>query len=275
MANYKIVDADRLDADMTGLADVIRQRAGTAGKLEFPEEMKEAVRNIRGGVELPALDNPGTASDLAKGKQLIGADGSVIEGSVTEHTPAAWDLYKSVDRSDWVCEYDPEDNNYCLHSKTAFINDAIVRKGAAVSQYVWGNELGNAKQEDVAQGVTFTSENGLKLEGTLPTPNGREFEAEMVEGGNGTSFYAEGTVGEDILLRKGKFVGISVDASKVGDFGTATPADVASGKTFTSKEGYAIVGTMEPGSGGVQMHVDGETLVITGAVAVEKDTLIL
>jgi hypothetical protein len=104
MANYKIVDADRLDADMTGLADVIRQRAGTAGKLEFPEEMKEAVRNIRGGVELPALDNPGTASDLAKGKQLIGADGSVIEGSVTE---IKRDIYTYKQKQRHICPYHP------------------------------------------------------------------------------------------------------------------------------------------------------------------------
>jgi hypothetical protein len=254
MAFDKIIDSAKLEAGMTATANAIRAKTGGTSPIAWDEETGfktavEVINNGSGGVALPELDNPGTAGDLAKGKQLIGADGSVIEGIVTEHTPASMDLYKSVDRSDWVCEYDPEDNNYCLHSKTAFINDAIVRKGAAVSQYVWGNELGNAKQEDVAQGVTFTSENGLKLEGTLPTPNGREFEAEMVEGGNGTSFYAEGTVGEDVLLRKGKIVGISVDASKVGDFGTATPADVASGKTFTSKEGYAIVGTMEPGSG--------------------------
>lgn len=34
-----------------------------------------------GGVELPTLENPGTASDLAQGKQLIDQDGLVVYGT--------------------------------------------------------------------------------------------------------------------------------------------------------------------------------------------------
>jgi hypothetical protein len=190
MANYKIVDADRLDADMTGLADVIRQRAGTAGKLEFPEEMKEAVRNIRGGVELPALDNPGTAGDLALGKQFIDENGNAVTGTVEDG--ASW-IYQRDDEVDAFYDYEDE-GNLCFHH----------------------------------------------------------------------------TFEKDVLYRKGGHITLAYH-----DIGDAQPGDVAKGTTFTSAYGVNIEGTMEPGSGGVQMHVDGETLVITGAVAVEKDTLIL
>ena len=58
-------------------------------------------------------------------------------------------------------------------------------------------------------------------------------------------------------------------------FGDAAASDVAKGKTFTSAAGLQVEGTLETGSGGVHMSVDGETLVITGAVTIENETLIL
>lgn len=36
-----------------------------------------------GGVELPELDNPGTAADLMEGKELIGQDGQPVTGTFT------------------------------------------------------------------------------------------------------------------------------------------------------------------------------------------------
>ena len=38
--------------------------------------------------QLPALSNPGVASDLRGGKQLVGADGSVVTGTLAEVTQA-------------------------------------------------------------------------------------------------------------------------------------------------------------------------------------------
>ena len=37
MPNYKVVDSDKLDADLARIADVIRKNSGTTVKLEFPE----------------------------------------------------------------------------------------------------------------------------------------------------------------------------------------------------------------------------------------------
>lgn len=49
MANYKVVDADQLDADLASVADAIRAKAGTAGKMAFPAGFKGAVEGIRTG----------------------------------------------------------------------------------------------------------------------------------------------------------------------------------------------------------------------------------
>lgn len=43
MANYMLVDADQLDADMTAVADAIRAKGGTTEKLEWPAGYVEAV----------------------------------------------------------------------------------------------------------------------------------------------------------------------------------------------------------------------------------------
>lgn len=46
MANWKKVDADQLDADLTSVADAIRERSGTADPLNFPDGFKSAVEGI-------------------------------------------------------------------------------------------------------------------------------------------------------------------------------------------------------------------------------------
>lgn len=46
MANWKKVDADQLDADLTTVADAIRERAGISEKLDFPYDYKSAVEGV-------------------------------------------------------------------------------------------------------------------------------------------------------------------------------------------------------------------------------------
>lgn len=46
MATYKLVDTEQLDADLKTVADAIRAKGGTTGKLPFPVGMKSAVDAI-------------------------------------------------------------------------------------------------------------------------------------------------------------------------------------------------------------------------------------
>ena len=92
------------------------------------------------GVELPKLSNRAYPEDMAMGKQLIDENGNVVNGTVVERKAGAYDLYQSVDKSDWVSVYDPEDDNLCLHSTITFTEDALVRKGATTEQYVFGSQ---------------------------------------------------------------------------------------------------------------------------------------
>jgi hypothetical protein len=59
MANYKVVDADQLDTDLASVADAIRAKAGTTGKMAFPADFKSVVDGIQtgGSGELVLPDN--------------------------------------------------------------------------------------------------------------------------------------------------------------------------------------------------------------------------
>ena len=49
MATYKIVDADKLDADLTSVANTIRGKSGTTGEMSFPNGFNDAVNSIAVG----------------------------------------------------------------------------------------------------------------------------------------------------------------------------------------------------------------------------------
>ena len=46
MPNYKVVDSDKLDADLARIADVIRKNSGTTVKLDFPEMYIRILENL-------------------------------------------------------------------------------------------------------------------------------------------------------------------------------------------------------------------------------------
>lgn len=52
MAQYKFVNADQLDADLTAVADKIRAKGGTSAQLAFPSGYEAAIEAISTGVEL-------------------------------------------------------------------------------------------------------------------------------------------------------------------------------------------------------------------------------
>lgn len=164
MATYKTVNADQLDADMTALANTIRTKGGTSGKLAWPSGYQAAVEAIESGKALPTLSDPGTAEDLAAGKQLIDADGNVVEGNLY----VADTLY--FDEEPPTVERSPN-GSLSIYTEPTSVR-YILEAGGHIVTYVPVSILGNAKPEDVAQGVTFTSENGLRIEGTALLPGG-------------------------------------------------------------------------------------------------------
>ena len=54
--NYKIVDADQLDADLTSVADAIRIKGKTTASLDFPDGFVGAIDNIKTGDDAPVAE---------------------------------------------------------------------------------------------------------------------------------------------------------------------------------------------------------------------------
>lgn len=74
MADYKVVDAEKLNADLSGVANAIRAKAETSGGLVFPEGFISAVNGIKKGIIpteiIDITSNNISNQDITYGKTL-------------------------------------------------------------------------------------------------------------------------------------------------------------------------------------------------------------
>lgn len=139
---------------LKAIADAIRAKEGSSDPIvanDFPAR----IAAIETGTQLPTLTNPGTAADLASGKQLIDQNGEIVTGTVlvrTGYTP----------QTDW----NPVSTlpGYALCA-TELDQDTLLRVGT-MGVNVPLSKFGDATATDVATGKTFTSEAGVKVTGT-------------------------------------------------------------------------------------------------------------
>lgn len=146
---------------MTAIADGFRNSRGLTGTLNLDKMAELAAVPL--GAEMPTLTNPGTASDLASGKELIGVDGSVVTGTLKESTGSIAHHTGSVSYS----ESEVAGSTVKLITvKAVAEEDVIVRNGSEFSASASALDFGDATVADVVSGKTFTSLNGVKLVGT-------------------------------------------------------------------------------------------------------------
>ena len=296
MPAYKVVDADQLDADLTYVADAIRERSGTSEKIEFPDGFADAVKNIQTTTELPTLTNPGSADDLVEGLELIDADGNVVTGTIP-YEDRTYGQSPNVDGSNIYFSY------------AASYEKRVIGEGKRLKITSPLSNFGDATAADVVNGKTFTSAAGLKIAGTHECEEGIDTsdataeasdiaagktaykDGEKVTGilqdggglillGGSASFYmdtdanngvcATAETETDMILRAGEAVKVVTDYDKFGD---ATAADVAAGKTFTSAAGLLVKGTHEcETGGGFTVTDDGEgNVTITSSAITDND----
>lgn len=112
---------------------------------------------------------------------------------------------------------------------------------------------GTAKASDMANGVTAYV-NGAKITGNVTEYSSGWSDYSYVQANNqvGNNIAIISRTGNDALVRGNQLFSISVPASNFGD---ATAADVASGKTFTSSAGLKVTGTGSNGGGATVTNV--------------------
>ena len=193
-----------------------------------------------------------TESDIAEG-QTAYVGGKLITGTLPKKAALTRD--------------DAEVGFYFLTGSNGESGSGVIMKtalGAETGQVIVDGDtvvtlrapsaaFGDAAAADVLEGVTFTSAAGLQVVGTLaPAAELTLTDAKVgayfltgSSGESGSSVTMEVTLGSDaepVLLGPGSVLTLRAPMS---EFGTATKADVAAGKTFTSAAGLCISGTLE------------------------------
>ena len=141
---------------LKAIADAIRAKEGSSDPIaanDFPAR----IAAIETGTQLPTLTNPGTAADMAQGKQLIDQNGEIVTGTFRESTAGSG--YTVIDTT-------PTLNSTNLQLDYTFEMDRIMRKDSILNMMCPISNFGNATAADVAAGKTFTSEAGVKVSGT-------------------------------------------------------------------------------------------------------------
>lgn len=312
-----------VNSELTSIANKVRALDGTEEKLGLSEmntklrktvsevsSQSQLIQEIKialegkaaggGGIELPKLNNPAGDWDIRSGKQAIDQNGNVIEGWIGELSPVT-SFIDSVDQIQQLSNFP----DYFTMLDTTFLDLPIVVDPGVTEVGVRAKKsiFGNATANDVAKGVTFTSENGVQIKGThecsegvtLPTLDnpgtasdlalGKQLidaDGNVVKGGVFTvdSGYeewrdgaADGTGSSgDVSFVRNKYKLTSSELYRAGSsisvnvpfeqYGNATAADVAVGKTFTSAAGLKVTGTALILSGGF-IYPDGAFAPVT------------
>ena len=109
---------------LKAIADAIRAKEGSSDPIaanDFPAR----IAAIETGTQLPTLTNPGTAADMAQGKQLIDQNGEIVTGTLRESTAGSG--YTVIDTT-------PTLNSTNLQLDYTFEMDRIMRKDSILRQ---------------------------------------------------------------------------------------------------------------------------------------------
>ena len=230
------------------------------------EELQELLQKVNdlpnktNGVELPTLDNQGTADDLANGKELIDANGIKVTGAL----PVVDDFIQvSLDK------LSSSGSTLGIQSKSLLTKRSIVETNVPAIMSFGTGEFGNALATDVATGKTFTSSAGFKVEGNLPVVNNftPSVCTKLTSSGNVIGIQSGSLLTQRSIVESGVKAAITVSGN---EFGNAVASDVAKGVTFTSAAGLLVEGTHECDDSGIDTTVDPNSAATSKNILVNK-----
>lgn len=168
-----------------------------------------------------------TANDILSGKTAY-VKGKKVTGNIQTYD-YGYAAPSSVVRSDETNVYVESDIG---NGNPAFVDDGLVQSSIPLENF------GDAAAVHVAEGFTFTSSNGVCIEGKVPCYQYEYIEASPADETD-TDHVFMGNVSENTIFADEIYLKVPK-----ADFGEAHPSHVAEGYTFTSKNGVCIEGTM-------------------------------
>lgn len=225
MAKYNTVN-DML----TACANVIRNKTGKTAKIAG-NDLPDAINEIS---SLNTSDATATANDVLKDKTFY-ANGEKLTGNVN--------TLSSVLVNDPSLSFIQGGVRGSVKSPSS----GYINTNTSLNISLGANNLGNATAVDVVKDKTFTSANGLKVAGTLPYITGNEMKTGHLSNYIGEQSTTQFYIKYPHNTKKAYAVGSAVKCVfPKSDFGNATPADVAKGKTFLSQNSKSLqTGTYE------------------------------
>lgn len=191
---------------------------------------------LKGTIPVSALGDA-APNDVYEGKTFTSASGLKKTGTV----PVEGGSYQISNPE--VLWY----QNPALKFRSFVSSRKFIEAGTYIELTVYDvYQFGQARQEDVARGRTFTSANGLKIAGTVaaydPHQGIPSFDGSIWDTSDTTYLTLIKTWADyPVMFRKEASLITRVRLSELGD---ATPGDVAIGKTFTSASGVRVIGTV-------------------------------
>lgn len=146
------------DSLLYDIADAIRDK-NSSTETYLPSEMPAAITAIETGVD--TSDATVTPEDMASGVIAYGSDGTPVEGVLPVWVSQRWNTP--------TASWNSDDNK--LELKGTYGEKRIYEKGATATMYCDGSKLGDASDTDVLSGKSFTSQNGLKIDGGMTNNN--------------------------------------------------------------------------------------------------------
>lgn len=154
-------------ADMTTVADAIREKGGTTAPLSFPAGMAEAVRNIQSGGDLSLGITGATVGQIAK-ITAVDTDGKPTKWEpVNIAKPWGWELINEItipEGSDEILEFvintDSNGKPFKLHRFMMFVHLPIYTGESEIPQFGFGKINGYAyNTKTFAAPLVYTSPN--------------------------------------------------------------------------------------------------------------------